>query len=209
MRRVIIQRDPSGDQGTPGKLTTDAGFTCATLELPARNNAPDISCVPAGTYLVVKDYSGKRSRYVYELRRVPGRREIQFHKGNWAGRKELGLRADTEGCILLGKSIGELKGQLAVLASEVTVAAFEAAMHNEPFELVILDAPAETAQVKKPKSSQKPKATSEKRAPAEKKAAKPKKTSPAATATEAPSPSPEQAPATGEAPDPVTTDPST
>lgn len=137
MRHVILTRDGSTDEGTPGRLTTDEGFECSTLELPWRENAHGVSCIPPGVYEVRRDWSPKRSSYVYELQGVPGRGDIQIHPGNFAGDRAKGKRCDVEGCILLGQGIGAMYGQLAVLSSRKTVADFAKHMGGMPFTLEI------------------------------------------------------------------------
>lgn len=81
---------------TLGRLSLPNGFQCFTLELPDKNNAANISCIPAGTYKAFKRQSPKNG-LVYELRNVPGRSFIQGHAGNYT--------SDIEGCILHGDSI--------------------------------------------------------------------------------------------------------
>jgi hypothetical protein len=54
---------------------------------------------------------------------VPGRTLILFHAGNRVG--------NTEGCILLGETIGKLSGNRAVLNSGVTFKRFMEALGME------------------------------------------------------------------------------
>jgi len=80
---------------TLGRLEI-AGMRCFTLELPDKNNAKNISCIPAGVYKAVKRKSPKNG-LVVELIGVPNRTNIQIHAGNYT--------SQIEGCILVGKSI--------------------------------------------------------------------------------------------------------
>ena len=83
------------DNCTLGILKID-GFSCFTLELPDKNNEPDISCIPRGRYGYYKRNSPKNGN-VLELRNVPDRTFIQVHAGNFT--------RQIQGCILVGESI--------------------------------------------------------------------------------------------------------
>lgn len=111
-----LLRIKTGDDGTIGKLFTDEdlpvrlAFTC---ERPWKNNASDISCIPQGTYKVIRHHSEKFPD-AFELVDVPGRVAILIHNGN--------TMMDTDGCILVGDSQGVIKGLPAVLNSKATLA---------------------------------------------------------------------------------------
>lgn len=120
MASLILQRDDSTDQGTPGALLADDGsLICYTLELPWRGNEQGLSCIPVGQYMasyLERSWSG-RFRDIYLLHDVPGRSAILIHAGNYAGDSQLGLRTHTWGCILPCSKHGVLAGQFAGLAS--------------------------------------------------------------------------------------------
>ena len=65
----------------------------ATLELPWKENNPNISCVPLGTYQVTKRWSPKFNNH-FLVSNVLGRSLILIHSGNFV--------TQTQGCILLG-----------------------------------------------------------------------------------------------------------
>ena len=77
---------------------------CVTLEEPWRdadkNGIGDksVSRIPAGSFPGFLRLSPARGYVVPELKNVPGRFNIQIHKGNSV--------ADTEGCILVGSDYG-------------------------------------------------------------------------------------------------------
>lgn len=82
------------------------------MEPPWKDNKQNISCIPPGEYEFVfmpKSSSG-RYRNCYHIKGVPGRSEILIHGGNTV--------ANTRGCILPGKRIGRLAGEMAVLNSK-------------------------------------------------------------------------------------------
>lgn len=134
---AILRRSVSTDQGTEGELTIpDLGWRCFTLELPWRDNAPGISCIPCGEYDCGIVDSPKFHR-VYHVRAVPGRSHVLIHPGNFAGDTSKGLRSDVAGCILLGSKLGVLCDQRAVLVSRATVRRFMGRLSDIPFQLII------------------------------------------------------------------------
>jgi hypothetical protein len=132
--RVLILRDPSTEEGTPGVLVSES-FGCHTLELPWLDNARKRSCIPAGVYRCAVVNSPRFGR-VYGVQNVPGRTHILIHAGNWAGQIPQ-RKTHVQGCILLGERMGSLSGQRAVLLSRPAVRRFMAAMQGRPFELEV------------------------------------------------------------------------
>ena len=137
-----LARSSSTDEGTPGDLYVDGRWFCHTLELPWRDNAPRVSCIPPGSYRIAVKNSPRFGR-VYRLNCVPGRSEILIHSGNWAGDTALGKHSHVQGCILLGKRRGRLDGQTAVLVSRPAVSALMAALggQEETLEITARDNP--------------------------------------------------------------------
>lgn len=85
--------------------------TFATLELPWRNDQPDVSCVPIGTYdlnpyespvkgLVYRLHNPQLGVYGYGVVPPGGRSAVEMHPGNWV--------TDSLGCILVGRLRGQL-----------------------------------------------------------------------------------------------------
>ena len=136
MVTVTFTRVTDSDEGTFGKLETDNGFSCFTLELPWRDNKKRISCIPEGEYAVEVRRS-PRFGLVYHVKDVYGRSYILIHSGNFAGDVSKGYKSHVEGCILLGKKVGILDGQKAVLVSKPAVTSFMRHLNNKPFKLVI------------------------------------------------------------------------
>jgi len=135
---VHLCRLRRSDQGTEGVLLFNQTH-CYTLELPWRNNQRQISCIPPGNYDVEIRLSNKYGR-IYWVRHVPNRSYILIHSGNFAGDVKKGFKTHVMGCILLGKVMGYLGGQRAVLNSRITVRAFMESMDYEPFKLRIEEA---------------------------------------------------------------------
>lgn len=93
---------------------------CVTLELPWKDNAHDVSCIPAGTYTAHRRFSPKHHCEVFELDGVPDRANIELHIGNFAH--------DSLGCILLGDKYGSFEGERGILGSRVAFERFMSAM---------------------------------------------------------------------------------
>jgi hypothetical protein len=123
------------DQGTEGILSYP-NFKCCTLELPWRDNAKSISCIPAEEYDVELKLSNKYGR-IYWVTKVPDRTGILIHSGNYAGDISKGFKSHVMGCILLGKEMGFLGRQRAILNSRITVREFMEVMNYQPFKLKI------------------------------------------------------------------------
>lgn len=89
-----------------------------TVERPWLQNAPSVSCIPAGTYPLKLGFfysgdgiGGKPDYPAYELQDVPGRALIKIHRANRA--------SQVKGCIAIGKELGCEAGRWAVLQSAV------------------------------------------------------------------------------------------
>lgn len=132
---MILQRFDSSDHGTFGRLGP-----WFTGELPWRDNAPLISCIPAGTYPVTWAWSPRLRKWTYRLDNVPERSGILVHSGNFVGDRSLGYRAQFLGCISLGERLGVMEGQKALLVSRPAVRAFEELMGRRPFTLEVRNA---------------------------------------------------------------------
>lgn len=82
---------------TIGKLSVDGEYFCYTLEdLEREEKIYGETAIPKGTYKIVIDYSHHFKSELPRLLEVPGYEGVRIHPGNRA--------ADTEGCILVGKS---------------------------------------------------------------------------------------------------------
>lgn len=112
MRTVILERDFSGPEGTFGRLIEHGLHLCYTCEDPWNNNQQGMSCIPEGLY-TCSPHSGPKYQNVWQVEGVPGRSAILVHQGNTID--------DTQGCILVGASLGEVKGKPAVTGSRVAL----------------------------------------------------------------------------------------
>ncbi len=96
---ALVRDGASSIAPTTGELLVEGEFFCYTLELPWLNNLAGKSCIPCGQYRVILSLSTRFKREMPRLIGVPGRLGILIHPGN--------TEADTEGCILLGKTRGD------------------------------------------------------------------------------------------------------
>lgn len=141
MKRAVIIRKDSSDEGTFGILTVYAEdntplFTCFTGELPYRGNKTGISCIPLGSY-TCQPWHSRRFPNHYNVMRVPNRVAILIHTGNFCGDRSLGYLSNVEGCILVGRSFGSIKGQKAVLSSQLAMNDLRKVIGEANFTLTI------------------------------------------------------------------------
>lgn len=143
--RVLLLRWKSDDEGTLGALAIAGDVFCLTNELPWRDNAPQVSCIPLGTYVVRWSESPRLRKFTYEILGVPDRSGIRIHEGNFAGDKARGFDSHSLGCPLAGDRIGALRNsagalQRAVLRSLPTLAALESRLNRSAFDLEVRNA---------------------------------------------------------------------
>lgn len=100
MLDLILMRDAQTPDGTFGTLALP-GYALFTLEEDWRDNAKGRSCIPAGTYTLVRTIYYKHGYETFEVTGVPGRSRILIHPGN--------TEEDTEGCVLVGLRIGQVQ----------------------------------------------------------------------------------------------------
>lgn len=111
----IYRLEQNPQHGTFGVMLICQQTFCCTIELPDRDNANDISRIPAGVYSCKKQQSA-RFGAVFEIMSVPDRSDIVIHIGNTI--------KDTRGCILLGRSFGWIGNNRAILHSAETFSEF-------------------------------------------------------------------------------------
>lgn len=102
--RLLLERYPSSEVQTLGEFyvldeNQASIYEASSLELPWKNNKQRVSCIPVGTYKVIKHTSPKFGKCFW-IQDVPGRSEILIHKGNFY--------SDILGCILPGKDFVDI-----------------------------------------------------------------------------------------------------
>lgn len=129
-KAVLVRLEAHPEEGTFGALLLDGRYLCATLELPDRGNAPNVSSIPAGRY-VCRRRQSPRFGETFEISGVPGRTHILFHAGN--------RPRDTQGCVLLGRGVEEADGARMLVGSRLSVAGFMDKLRGEAaFELAVV-----------------------------------------------------------------------
>lgn len=89
--------------GTNGDILLDGDRLCSTIELPWKENKPQVSCIPEGRYELRKRYTPRFGRH-FILMNVPNRSYILLHAANNALK-------ETRGCIApVSVLTGEGKG---------------------------------------------------------------------------------------------------
>lgn len=88
---LILQREYFPD-GTNGTLQLQGKEICKTIELPWKENARRVSCIPEGEYYLKRRYSQKFGWHLH-LQEVPDRDLILIHPANNAKIELLGCIA--------------------------------------------------------------------------------------------------------------------
>jgi hypothetical protein len=118
-------------EGTNGRITSGGKILCSTIELPWRNNARNVSCIPEGKYFLKKRHSQKFGWHI-EISGVPERALILFHPANNAA-KEL------NGCIapvtkISGAGLGLQSRKAFTMLRALVYSALE---RGEPVSIII------------------------------------------------------------------------
>ncbi len=101
---ITVVRNKTSADGTFGVMSYGDGVTLVSLEKPWNNgdNHPLLSCIPAGTYEVMVDYSPHLEIATPILLNVPNRTQIRIHPANW--------QTQLQGCIAVGETEAVLNG---------------------------------------------------------------------------------------------------
>lgn len=97
MELLILRRLHTSKHGTVGVISYNKN-EIYTLELPWKNNASNISCIPSGNY-TSRLYKHPVKGRVFTVDNVPQRYGILIHIGNYL--------SQTHGCILVGDALRE------------------------------------------------------------------------------------------------------
>ncbi|MBL7742860.1 MAG: hypothetical protein JNN00_05220, partial [Chitinophagaceae bacterium] len=68
-------------KGTNGDIFLNGKKVCSTIELPWKDNAPQVSCIPEGIYELRKRYTPRFGKH-FILLNVPQRSYILLHAAN-------------------------------------------------------------------------------------------------------------------------------
>jgi len=100
-------------------------YTSMSLERGWVNNTKMVSCIPAGTYKIVLEYSNHFKQRLWELKGVPGRSECKIHTANYW--------RQLNGCIALGDKAYDLNndGWMDITRSAYTIKEFHTIMGED------------------------------------------------------------------------------
>ena len=114
MEEITLRRLATQGKQITGEIIRGGAVVAKTIELEWKNNARRISCIPIGTYTVVKRTSNKYGNH-FHLINVPGRDMILIHSGNYY--------SDSLGCIIVGSDHKDIDkdGMVDVVNSKATL----------------------------------------------------------------------------------------
>ena len=118
----LLTRNPDQSIETTGQLIIGQ-LNLFTLELPWKNNAPDVSCIPSGTYTVQKINTPALGNH-FAIENVPGRDLIRIHSANFIGQ--------LLGCIAVGQQGATLASGDGLIDAEHSRAALKQLWDETP-----------------------------------------------------------------------------
>lgn len=123
--KILVERMEQGTDYTIGKLYINGEFKCFTIEDEYRKvKVKGETRIPEGTYRVgtrwSPTFSPKTNHEMLWVKDVPGFEFILIHTGN--------TDDDSSGCLIVGKRLGSLNNQRAVLDSK--------AAYNEIYPII-------------------------------------------------------------------------
>ena len=127
MTEIRLDRFCYHPNGTLGVIDLE-GERFWSIERPWLDNAPNISCIPTGTYGLGWRVS-PRFGETWHVKDVPDRTHILIHVANYS--------KDVQGCIGLGTSL--MGDTIAVASSKNAVKRFEELTEGLDWQLVIVN----------------------------------------------------------------------
>ena len=114
--KILVKGIRVDGKATISQVFVDGELMCFSIEDPVRESKiKGQTAIPAGTYKVglrnSPRFSGKFKHDMLWVQNVPGFEFILIHWGNTVD--------DTEGCLLVGQTIGVIGGKVAVLNSQM------------------------------------------------------------------------------------------
>lgn len=130
MEKLRLERVYLPDR-TLGSLYRGNEMIAKVLELPWKENKRAISCIPEGTYKVIKQPPKESRPYKYfRLPHVPGRSGILIHRGT--------NPSHSKGCLLVGGRFKDIESDYPSLAESADKLTWMAENLPEQFELEIV-----------------------------------------------------------------------
>lgn len=135
MNKVILKRLSNDGILTTGSLMciqnidTATIFICKTIEMPWKDNAPKISCIPVGDYECAYTFDNHTDMFTYEVLNVPDRTGIRIRGGEFTGQ--------LLGSILFLSAVSESETANKDQVDDETISKFEQLMDHANFMLSI------------------------------------------------------------------------
>ena len=128
---------------TLGELFINNQFFCYTLEDKIRDvKIKHETCIPAGTYEVIMNYSDRFKRPLPLLLNVPNFVGIRIHAGN--------SKLDTSGCLLLGSKVKNDKLVNSKMTVESFIELLKTTLPKEKVKITIINPETPTIQPELP-----------------------------------------------------------
>jgi len=128
VQKVLLERFCYHPKGTLGVIKLDSE-TFYSVERPWLDNAPNVSCIPEGTYQMGWRDS-PRFGETWHVKDVPERTYILIHAANYPD--------EVHGCIALGQYL--MANRIAVSNSRLAVDRFEELTKGTEWELIVTHA---------------------------------------------------------------------
>lgn len=131
MERLILNRFAAEHRQTLGEFVYNGQVICKTIELPWKDNDRGKSCIPRGTYDVIRRWSPKYGEHFHILD-VPDRHYILIHAANYA--------RQLRGCIGVGQDHKDIDkdGMRDVTNSKATMKMLLSTLPRESFKLLVI-----------------------------------------------------------------------
>jgi hypothetical protein len=129
MENLILERVYLIDR-TLGSIYRNGELICKTLELPWRENRRAVSCIPDGSYRVIKQPPKPDRPYPYfRLPHVEGRSGILIHRGT--------NPLHSKGCILVGGRFKDIETEFPTLGESADKLTWMTNNLPHEFELIV------------------------------------------------------------------------
>ena len=129
MYKLILKRFAYTPMGTFGSMLMPDGTKIFTVEDAWRENKPNISCIPLGTYQCSPRFYNRGGYPAIRIEDVENRSHILIHRGN--------TEVDVEGCIVTGMKLGFINNRWAVASSRTAFDIVVKNLGDQHFELLI------------------------------------------------------------------------
>lgn len=138
MRAIVkVRRDEISNYQCMGKCTVEIDGQLVlekeSIERGDNDNRANESCYPPGVYPLVKEYSPRFKKDLWEVYNVKGRSECKFHAANFS--------RDLNGCTALGDKRIDIDndGHKDVTNSRAAMTEFDEALAGFNFAILIVE----------------------------------------------------------------------